>query len=90
MDSHERVRQAALLLLKQSADPKVDAGLSHALDSSRLGAAERERVAAVLLERGTEIGRKAVKKHAERKIALTSAQRHSREAAKNVLRKVGG
>ena len=64
--------------------------MSEALESNRLGTAERERVTAVLLERGTEVGRKAVKKHAGRKIALTSAQRHSREAAKNVLRKVGG
>ncbi len=86
-DSHERVRHAALGLLRTAADPAADVGLAAAL-ASNLGQVDKERIVGALAERARPDGIAALERCANRRIAVTPGQRLVRDAARAALRKV--
>jgi HEAT repeat protein len=83
-DSHERVRQAALALLRSSDDPAVEAGLVAALDVPELATPEKIRLVEILAARESETAH-AVLEGLATKVALRSSSREIRDAAKAAL-----
>ena len=83
-DHHERVRQAALTLLRSSEDESVEAGLLEALDTADIGIAEKKKLIEILGSRRSEAVRAALERIAGSK-ALRSAARELRDAARQAL-----
>ncbi len=84
-DRHERVRQAAVALLVNSAAHQVDDNLATVLAGGEASLQLKLRVIEVLGERGTEPARHALREYAERRLAIFGQARAIRDAARRAL-----
>ena len=89
-DSHERVRQSAITLLRSSQVANVDEMLVAALNDDRLGTAEKTKLVQILAQRDNPAAREAVEQLASRRFALSGSLKSLRDAARTALAKKGG
>jgi hypothetical protein len=84
-DSHERVRQNALNLLRTQQLAGSEATIVDAITGDGTGASERQGLVDVLARIGTPSARAALEELAGRKVVLRPAQRAIRDAARAAL-----
>ncbi len=83
-DDHPRVRQASLALLRNSEHPRVEEALLAAFAASS-DAEELDRLADVLMRRGSAAVLAALAGHADRRLSLSAAARVRRDVARRAL-----
>ncbi len=83
-DEHPRVRQASLALLRNSEHPRVEDALLAAFAASMDGE-ELDRLADVLMRRGSAKVLAGLADHANRRVLLSAGARVRREAARRAL-----
>lgn len=84
-DSHEVVRQAAVVLLGARATGEADSLLAGALSSSSLDIEEKERVIRVLGDRNSDEARAVLTELAGKRFALSAKVRQLRRMAREVI-----
>lgn len=84
-DEHERVRRAALALLRASEDDRADALMTEALDDMEISLDERCRLVEVLGDRRSPVGIGRLEELAKKKIAFGAQARQLRAAARSAL-----
>jgi HEAT repeat protein len=89
-DSHERVRQNALNLLRTQQLAGSEAVIVDAINGDGIGTGERQGLVEVLAGVGTPSARAALEDLAGRKVVLRPAQRAVRDAARAALEKERG
>ena len=86
-DPHPRVREAALLLLRNSTSTELEATVAEAIENTAMGDAEAQALIDMLAERDTPAAADALEKLASSGFSLNSARRAFRQAARSALRK---
>jgi hypothetical protein len=86
-DENQRVRLAALTLLRSSEADGVDVAMVTALETGSLGAEEARRLAEILVERGDPAARKALEELSSSRSFLSRSNRAAKQAAKDALKR---
>jgi hypothetical protein len=85
-DANDAVRRQALLLLRDSTDPRVDAALTDRL-KAKIGTEEKLQVVATLAQRSSSQARSILSRIASRPFAVSAQSRALRKAARYALGK---